>query len=188
MRAVIVLMSVLLLAAVESHAQKKVKVKKSIYEEVDLEQMIKRYFGKEMTTFSTIEGIYSVSCVITKTANNFLTGQPVTKVIARKDNYARVAILKDWPGSKREFIEVSMSFHQTNKYPIVGEFQTMLEGGGYLYKHTEPDGTILPFTMLYDHTQLIEGSYTLSNRRKIISYKLSYLKIYPKAQELNVVR
>jgi hypothetical protein len=188
MRAVCGLCLIILLLGVEASAQKKFTNKKAVYEEVDLEQMIRRYFGKDVAAFNSIEGIYAVSCVITRTGNNFLTGQPVTKVVSRRDNYARVAIMKDWPGSKREYIEVSMSYHQTNKYPIVGEFGVMLEGGGYFYTHTEPDGSRMNFTMIYDNAEMIEGRYSYSQRRRVITFQLTYMKIFPKAHELNVVR
>jgi hypothetical protein len=112
----------LFLLAVGLQAQNKSKslFKKSQYEEVDFEGLMHRYFGKAEGSFNKLEGIYSVSCVITKTSKNFFTGQLKVKLVERKDNYARVAILKDWPGTHRDFIEVSLSYHVTNKYPIVG--------------------------------------------------------------------
>jgi len=165
---------------------KKGRSKKVNYEEVDLEEMIKRYFGKSPSAINSLEGIYSVSAVITKTSRPFLSGHDRTKVIDRKDNYARVAILKDWPGSKRDFIEVSMSYHVANKYPIVGEFSYLTDDRGFTYKHLEPDGSKITFTMLHNQSDLMEGRYTFMEKRKTISYKLSYLKIYPRAQEESV--
>lgn len=160
--------------------------KKTVYQEVDLEEMIKRYFGKEAGTFNSIEGIYSVSCVITKKSRHFLTGADRFRVVERKDNYARIAILKDWPDANRDFIEVSMSYHVANKYPIVGEMDQLSEGSGYIYNHIEPDGSKITFSMIYDHLDMIEGEYSKIDKRRTITYKLSYLKIYPKAPELNV--
>ncbi|MCU0396457.1 MAG: hypothetical protein MUC73_00005 [Cyclobacteriaceae bacterium] len=191
MRSILVLVAGLLAGiASDAYAQVwfKSRPKKTIYEEVDLEQMIRRYFGKEVQTVSSIEGIYSVTCIITKKGYNLFTGQEQERIIERKENYARVAILKDWPGSNRDFIEVSMSYHLANKYPIVGTFEVMLEGGGYVYTHIEPDGEKLNFTMLYDNMDMIEGEFSKVQRRKTITYNLSYMKIYPKANELNVLR
>ncbi len=162
------------------------RTKKIVYQEVDLEEMIKRYFGKGPGATNSLEGIYSVSAVITKINRPFLASHDRTKVIDRKDNYARVAILKDWPGSKRDFIEVSMSYHVANKYPVVGEFTFLTDDRGYTYKHIEPDGSTIVFTMLYNSIDLIEGSHTFMHRRKTITYKLSYLKIYPKLQPESV--
>lgn len=160
--------------------------KKMQYEEVGFEDMIRRYFGKEIGPFNGVEGIYSVSCVIIKTSPNFFTGHENKRIVARRDNYARVAIMKDWPGSKREFIEVSLSYREATRYPIVGEFSTIVDGGGLLYKHVEPDGNTLPFSMLVDHDDLIEGEYAYMKGRKTITYKLSYLKIFPRQNEIMV--
>lgn len=160
--------------------------KKMQYEEVSFEDMMRRYFGKEIGPFNDLEGIYSVSCVIVKSSRNFFTGFENKKIVARRDNYARVAILKDWPGSKREFIEVSLSYREANHYPVVGEFSSIVEGGGLLYKHIEPDATTLSFSMIVDHDDLIEGEYAYMKGRKTITYKLSYLKIYPRDTEIMV--
>jgi len=154
--------------------------KKSNYQEIDFEDLMHRYFGKETGNFNKLEGIYSVSCVITRSSKSFLTGQHRVKTVERKDNYARVAILKDWPGAKRDFIEVSLSYHVANKYPIVGEMSTLSAGEAYIYKHIEPDGSIRDFSMAAGSLDLIEGEHSEMYNRKTITWKLSYLKIYPK--------
>jgi hypothetical protein len=120
----------LALAAHFSYSQSTSKslFKKPHYQEVDFEDLMHRYFGKEAGPYNRLEGIYSVSCVITKTSKGFLTGKQKVKVVERKDNYARVAILKDWPDTDRDFIEVSLSYRVTNKYPIVGELSTIAVG------------------------------------------------------------
>lgn len=165
---------------VQAQSKNKSLFKKPQYEEVDFEGLMHRYFGKEAGTFNKLEGIYSVSCVITKTSKNFFTGQLKVKVVERKDNYARVAILKDWPGTNRDFIEVSLSYHVTNKYPIVGELSTLSAGEAYIYKHIEPDGSTFDFSMAASSLDLIEGQHSEMEKRKTITYKLSYMKIYPK--------
>lgn len=161
--------------------------KKVQYELMDFESMIKRYFEKEIGDFNSLEGIYSVSCTITKTGRNIF-GEERERVVARRDNYARIAILKDYKGSKREFIEVSLSYREATKYPIVGELTTMVEGGGLVYKHLEPDGSTLNFSMIFEPNDLIEGEYAFTKGRKIIRYKLSYLKIYPKTHNIAIGR
>lgn len=161
--------------------------KKSQYEEVDFEDLMHRYFGKEAGDFNKLEGIYSVSCVITRSSKNFFTGQLKVKVVERKDNYARVAILKDWPGTNRDFIEVSLSYHVTDKYPIVGELSTLSAGEAYIYKHIEPDNTIMDFSMASSSLDLIEGAHTEMYKRKTITYKLSYMKIFPKEKNQELV-
>jgi hypothetical protein len=130
-----------------SYSQVKSKsfFKKPHYQEIDFEDLMHRYLGKEAGMYSKLEGIYSVSCTITRTSKAFLSNRQKVKVVERKDNYARVALLKDWPGTSRDFIEVSLSYHITNKYPIVGEVSTLAEGEAYIYRHVEPDGSVHDF-------------------------------------------
>lgn len=179
----------LTLAAHFSFSQSKSKriFKKSHYQEVDFEDLMHRYFGKDAGAYNKLEGIYSVSCLITKSNKAFLTGRQKVKVVERKDNYARVAILKDWPDTKRDFIEVSLSYHVTNRYPIVGEMSTLAEGEAFIYKHIEPDQSMYDFSMARGSTDLIEGERSEMHGRKTISYKLSYMKIYPKVHVEDVV-
>jgi hypothetical protein len=161
--------------------------KKPQYEEINFEDLMHRYFGKETGSFNKLEGIYSVSCVITKSNKNFFTGNLKVKIVERKDNYARVAILKDWPETNRDFIEVSLSYHVADKYPIVGELSTLSAGEAYIYKHIEPDGSKRDFSMAASSIDLIEGEYSEMYKRKTITYKLSYMKIYPKEKAKELV-
>jgi hypothetical protein len=160
------------------------RVGKTAYEEVDFEDMMHRYFGK--ATSSPLEGIYSVSCVITKRTNRILSKREKIQVVERKDNYGRIAIMKDWPGSKRDFIEVSMSYRDAKKYPIVGELNEVAEGRALVYRHIEPDGQIITFSMIRESEQLLEAEYSVVEKRKTITYRLSYLKMYPKTSEVTV--
>jgi hypothetical protein len=161
----------------------KKKAKKYQYEEVDFEDMMKRYFLKQSS--HEIEGVYSVSCVITKRSKALLSRREKLRVVKRQDNYARVAIMKDWPGAKRDFIEVSLSYKDAKKYPIMGEINSSVsQTNGYVYKHIEPDGTILSFSMVGESDELLEGEFSKIQRRKTITYRLSYLKIYPKNQQV----
>ena len=186
---VLYLFLLLALAAHFSYSQSKPKTifKKPHYHEVDFEDLMHRYFGKEAGSHSRLEGIYSVSCVITKTNKAFLTGKQKVKVVERKDNYARVAILKDWPDTDRDYIEVSLSYRATNKYPIVGELSTIAVGEAYIYKHIEPDGSMYDYSMAAGSTDLIEGEHSEMHGRKTITYKLSYMKIYPKTKRQDIV-
>ncbi len=153
--------------------------KKTVYEEVDFEDIIKRYFGKSLGY--RVEGIYSVSCMITKRNKRFLSNAERIRVVARQDNYAKVAIMKDWPDSNRDFIEVSLSYHKANSFPIMGELDMMANGAGYVYTHTEPDGERLTFSML-ESEGMLEAEYSVMEKRKTITYRLSYLKIFPTDQ------
>jgi hypothetical protein len=160
------------------------RLRKTNYEEVDFEDLVHRYVGKG--SGHPLEGIYSVSCVITKRNKKFLSKAERIRIVGRKDNYGRVAILKDWPGAKRDFIEVSLSYRDAKKYPIVGHVSFLADSEGMIYSHIEPDGSTLTFSMLSESIELIEAEYSDMQKRKTITYRLSYLKIYPKASDPTV--
>lgn len=188
MRIRIIVVAVLLaFASGVGHAQYLFKSKpaKFTYAEVDYEDLIHRYVEK--TTGHKLEGIYSVSCVITKRSKKLLNDSERIRIVARKDNYARIAILKDKPGSKHDFIEVTLSYRDAKRYPIVGEFNLLSEGEGMIYNHIEPNGNKMPFSMLSENDELLEAEYTRMEKRATITYRLSYLKIYPKASDISVV-
>jgi hypothetical protein len=176
------LASLVLFAAQAQEQHKPKKSKKYHYAEVDFEEMMRRYFLKDQS--DELEGIYSVSCVITKRSQVFLSKREKIRVVERQDNYARVAIVKDWPGSKRDFIEISLSFHDAKKYPIMGEINGISQGKGMIYKHIEPDGTLISFSMISESPELLEGEFSRVEKRRTVTYKLSYLKIYPKSQDI----
>lgn len=157
-----------------------VRKKNTVYEEVGIEDLMKRYFGKSFGY--SIEGIYSVSCVITKRNKRFLSRSERIRVVARQDNYAKVAIMKDWPASGRDFIEVSLSYRKADHFPIMGTLNTLADGAGYIYTHLEPDGEKFTFSML-ESDGLLEAEDSHIEKRRTITYKLSYLKIYPSATE-----
>lgn len=159
--------------------------KSSAYQEVDLEGMIRRYIAREYHGGS-IEGIYTVSCIITKKKKRLFSSEEQTRVVTRKDNYAKVALLKDWPGSNTEYVEISLHEQNASRYPIVAELNGLSEGGGFIYKHFEPKGKFMTFTFLYDQAKpdILEGVYTVNETNSEITYKLTYVKIYPKNNNL----
>lgn len=159
--------------------------KRHQHELVSFEDMIHRYLHRDGNPASEVEGIYSVSCVITKSKYNWFLGRDVVRVVERKDNYARVAIMKETLNSKRDFIEVSMSAKDATKYPIVGDLAALADGSGYIYKHVEPDGETISFTMLLTHPDLLEGQLSNAKRNKAITTRLSYFKLYPKITNEN---
>ena len=168
--------------------QSKSRTKSSPFEEIDFEGMMRRYFGKDSGPMNPTEGIYSVSCVIKKTTKGFLTGREKVKVVERKDNYARVALLKDWPGTNREYIEVSLNSRNALKYPIVGEVNALSEGEGLIYKHYEPGESGFTFSMMQVHPDILEGVHSEMDGRKLITYTLSYIKIYPKDNNKEITK
>jgi hypothetical protein len=183
MKRSIILLTLFSLTCVAVSAQENKKLKKTIYEEVDLENVMKRYFGKSFGY--SIEGIYSVSCVITKRNKKFLSKSERIRIVGRQDNYAKVAIMKDWPASNRDFIEISLSYNKANHFPIMGELNTMANGAGYIYTHIEPDGQRLSFSLV-ETEGLLEAEFSQIEKRKTVTYRLSYLKIFPTAPDIAV--
>ena len=90
--------------------------------------------------------------------------------------------MKDWPSSNRDFIEVSLSYNKANHFPIMGALDVVADGPGYIYTHIEPNGETLSFSML-ETDGLLEAEYSHIEKRKTITYRLSYLKIYPTASD-----
>lgn len=178
-----------LLLTLTSHAfAQRSKHKKFQYEQVSFEDMIHRYLHRDGQPAASVEGIYSVSCNITKSKRHWLTGKNIVRTVERKDNYARVAVMKETMSPKRDFIEVSMSNKDATKYPLVGEFTELADGSGYVYKHVEPNGDIFSFSMLMTHADLLEGQFSVSKRKQIITTHLSYFKLYPKVDKEEIVR
>jgi hypothetical protein len=172
-----------ILALLPTLVMAQIRTKRFQYEKVGFEDMIQRYLHRDGSPVEAIEGIYSVSCIITKTKRHWLTGEEIVRVVQRKDNYARVAIVKETMSNNRDFIEVSLSFKDATLYPVVGDLTALADGSGYVYKHIEPKGQILSFSMLLTHADLVEGQFSESHGRKIITTKLSYFKLYPKVAE-----
>ncbi len=159
--------------------------KPSPYEQIDFEDVLKRYLGKDFKPSAPMEGIYEVSCTITKKGKGFLSRVEREKVIGRRENYAKVAIIKDWPESKREYLEISLNAKSAPHYPIIGEFQSFSEGGGFIYKHYRPKGEPVSYTFTQDlQPEILEGVKSEVKGNKTIIYKLTYLKVYPKRSEI----
>jgi hypothetical protein len=128
-----------------------------------------------------LEGIYSVTCTVAKRYKSWPWKVQKEKIVLVKENYAKVAILKDWPGANREFVELSLIQKDVPKYPIVGEFNQWKEGEGYVYKHTEPKGQLMSYTFLLDKDgDVIEGVRSEIRRSKTIVFTLTYVKTFPK--------
>lgn len=162
------------------------KKSKSLFtEHIDFEGMAKRYMMKQTQPMEPLEGIYSVSAIITK-RGGFLANPNREKVIARKDNYAKVVIMRDSEHPNREYLEISLASKVPGEYPVVGEFNSLAEGKAFVYKHYEPKEPIISYSFVLSEFDILDGVLTKIVRRKAITYKLSYLKIYPKMEEVPI--
>ena len=66
---------------------------------------------------------------------------------------------------------------------VVGEFKELSESNLLMYKHFESKGKTTSFTFSYDRVKdILEGVRTESANNSIITYKLTYVKLEPKAK------
>ena len=164
--------------SIEKLHQKK-RVDKSPFEQIDFQALVKRYLKKEKP--NTIEGIYLVSGSVTKKNNGFMNSSEKEKIKDRKENYAQVAILRDIGETGRDFIELSLDKEFQPSYSIVGEFVTTTSGNLLMYKHLDPKNKNTTFTFTTDEKgDILEGVRVENEGNSTITYRLSYVKTYPK--------
>ena len=161
------------------------KAKASPLEQVDLQEMVERYMAKDQSSVGTIEGIYSVSSVVTKKGKTVFSSREKERVTDRKENYSKVAIIRDNSEAGREYIELVIDKDFQSRYPVYGEFSTMAESNLLLYKHFDSKGRSSSFTFTYDKAKdVLEGIRTDNANNRTITYKLTYLKLSPKPPAL----
>lgn len=175
-----------LLAGIAAHAQQPAaqrwfQKKKHEYQTLDAAEMIRRFVSKPMYATMAIEGIYSVSGRVNKKRKGLLSARVRERVVDRKDNYATVAIIRDYEGTDTEFLMISLAQENAHHYPVVGALTTLADGRGFLCKHVEPNGDALTFTFAFTgDADLLEGVCTKVSGKKTITYDVSYLKTFPK--------
>ena len=163
------------------YIKQKQKAKSSPLEYVDLQEMIERYMDKGQSSAGTIEGIYSVSSVVTKKGKTVFSSREKERVTDRRENYSKVAIIRDDSEAGREFIEVVIDKDFQYSLPVYGEFSVMAESNLLLYKHFDSKGRATSFTFTYDKAKdVLEGLRTDNSNNRTITYKLTYIKISPK--------
>jgi hypothetical protein len=154
------------------------------YEQVDFHDLVKRYVNKEHSSSGDIEGIYSVSLVVTKKGKGILSATEKEKVAERKENYMQVVLLKDTDGSNREYIEVPLDKKYLPSYSVRGEFSSMADANILIYNHFESKGRVSSYTFTYDRTkELLEGIRKENNGQFEYTYQLTYVKIQAKQVE-----
>lgn len=156
--------------------------KPSPYEQLEFADMAKLYLGKDRTSIGTIEGIYSVSSLVTKKGKGILSSTEKEKTVERKENYSTVAILHDSQNPNRDFMEIPMDKDFLPSYSVRGEFTGLTEGNVMVYKQLESRGRETSYTFMYDQSRdLLEGIRTENEGNFTYTYKLTYLKLFPKA-------
>jgi len=150
------------------------------FEQVDFHELIQRYMSKEATNGESIEGVYSVSAIVIKKGKKLLSSEDRERVLVRKENYSKVAILKERAGSGREYIQISLDKEKQPSYSIRGEFTGMTEANILVYTHFESRDERITYTFTYDRTrELLEGIRTEMKGQSEITYKLTYIKLSP---------
>lgn len=162
-----------------------VKEKKdSPYEQITFVDLLKKYMDKDVSGSNSIEGIYSVSASAQKKSKPLFSSTEKEKTIDQRDNYAMVAIVRDNSKNSREYIEVPIDRDNLFSYPIRGEITAASDANILVLKHFEPKGKILTYTLAYDYDKnIIEGIRTETSGSTTRTYKIVYLKLYPKPQK-----
>lgn len=151
-------------------------------EQVDFKDLVNRYMAKRESSVGTVEGIYSVSSVVIRKGKGVLSSEEKEKVVDRKENYSKIAIIRDEGSANREYLEVSLDKAYMPSYSVVGEFSGLSEGNLLVYKHFESRGRSDSYTFSYDQARdILEGIRTESNGNFTYTYKLTYLKLAPKS-------
>lgn len=177
---------VLLLSGCSFETLYKMRQRQKVYslEQIDLQKMVSVYMNKNQTSVGTVEGIYSVSGLVTRSGKSLLGGEDKDKVVDRKENYAKVAIIRDPNNSSREYFELLLDKEYSVSLSVIGEFSGMSDANVLVYKHFENKGkSFETYTFAYDSDKgILEGVRTENKGNVTITYKLTYLKILPKGK------
>jgi hypothetical protein len=165
----------------------KMRQRQRVYalEQVDIQKLVNMYMNKHQTSVGTVEGIYSVSGLVTRKGRNALGGgEEKEKVTDRKENYAKVAIIRDPNNALREYMEILLDKEYAFSLSVIGEFSGMSDANILVYKHFENKGkSYETYTFTYDSDKgILEGIRTENTANAVITYKLTYLKILPKGR------
>lgn len=155
--------------------------RESPYEQITFVDLLKKYMDKDASGPNNIEGIYSVSASALKKNKPLFSSTEKERTIDQRDNYAMVAIVRDNSKNSREYVEVPIDRDNLFSYPVRGEITAASDGNILVLKHFEPKGKILTYTLAYDYDKnIIEGIRTESSGNTTRTYKIVYLKLYPK--------
>jgi hypothetical protein len=171
----------LLLASCSMEKMNKASVaaKARQYEQITFVELIKKYVEKGK--LGPAEGIYAVTSVVNRSKKHWLSGRIKDKEVDRRENYAQVAIILDNSHNNREYIEIPIDKSNLSSYPVRGEFTTMSDGNILVLKHFEPKGVVLTYSLTFDaNHELLEGVRTETKGGRTFTYKLTYVKLYPK--------
>jgi len=151
------------------------------YDQMTFSELMKKYMDKEKSVTPSIEGIYSVSSVVMKKSKGLFSSVEKERMVDQKNHYAQVAVIRDNAKNNREYIEIPIDKNYLPAYPIRGEFTTLSEGNILVLKHFESRGHVLTYAFTYDRDKdMLEGVRTETSGNVTYTYKLTFVKLYPK--------
>jgi hypothetical protein len=166
--------------------QSKQRVKIHAYEQVDFQNLMKRYMAKEAAEEDDVEGIYSVSLVVTKRSKGFLSNVEKEKVTLRNENYQQVAIVRDTFNPNREYLEIELDPRYSISYSVRGEFNRLSDSNILIYHHFDSRKDNTTYTFTYDlDKDMLEGVRKVNKGQAEYTYKLTYMKMHPKESEIS---
>lgn len=155
------------------------------FEQINFHALMQRYMSKENSSVGTIDGIYSVSILVMKKGKGLLSPVEREKILERKENYSKVAIIRDTGDPNREYLEISLDNEFLPSYSVRGEFTRMTEANILIYKHLEPRGQSSTYTFTYDDSRdILEGVRKENKNQAEYTYTLTYIKLNPKNTEV----
>lgn len=185
-RGIVLFISFFLLSSCSFESLYKMRQRQKVFalEQVDLQKMVSLYVNKSESSLGTVEGVYSVSGLVTRKGRGLLNGEEKEKITDRKENYAKVAIIRDPNNSSREYFELLLDKDYAISFSVIGEFSSMSDANILVYKHFENKGkSANTYTFTYDKDRgVLEGVRTENTANATITYKLTYLKILPKGK------
>jgi hypothetical protein len=154
--------------------------KQSSYQQFDFQALVRKYMEKDKPNH--VEGIYSVSGSVTKRSKGFMSNTEKEKITDHKDNYAKVAIIRDGNDGGKQYIEIALDKEAlSGSYNIIGEFTLSAGGSLLVYKHLEGKGKSTSFTFTTDDSSdILEGIRVENDGNVIVTYKLTYVKLSTK--------
>jgi hypothetical protein len=154
------------------------------FEQIGFVELTKKYIDKGKNDPSDIEGIYSVTSIVLKKSKGIFSSEEHERTIDQRDHYAQVAVIKDNARHNREYIEVPIDKNNLPSYSVRGEFTTLSEGNILILKHFEPKSKVLTYAFTYDREKdILEGIRTETSGSTTYTYKLIFVRLYPKASD-----
>jgi len=143
------------------------------YETLGFKDLMKRYMRKTGEA-DPMEGIYLVTREVTR---EFKNTRRRSRLLDRDENYKTVAILADYRGGERTYIEVPIDKDFEMRYAIRGELKPSEDGTIFFYTHTLPRSRET-YTLVRDReTGVLEAVRSVERAGGRVIHKLTFVKL-----------